>query len=78
MLKSWRKVNAPDERRFGRPICGGDTRDARPGRGARQNQTTYIFFAGAFPASAGLRSNFPAPSEKNTHSDALSQAVVWR
>jgi hypothetical protein len=38
------------------------------------------FFAGAFafPASTSLMSNFPVLSEKNTHSDALSQAVVWR
>ena len=38
----------------------------------------YIFFAGAFASPTGLMSNFPVLSEKNTHSEALSQAVVWR
>jgi hypothetical protein len=36
------------------------------------------FFAGAFPSSTTLRSNFPLLSAKNTHSEAVSQAVVCR
>ncbi len=38
----------------------------------------YYFFAGAFPASTGKRSNFPVLSIKKTHSEALSQLVVCR
>lgn len=55
-------------------------KNARPaGRASgRWVQACYIFFSGAFAAAAGLRSNFPVLSEKNTHSEALSQAVVWR
>jgi hypothetical protein len=36
------------------------------------------FFAGAFPASTSLRSNFPLLSAKSTQSEALSQLVVCR
>jgi hypothetical protein len=36
------------------------------------------FFAGAFPAATGLRSNAQLLSTKNTQSEALSHEVVWR
>ena len=41
------------------------------------NRGRYSFPAG-FAASTGFRSNLPLPSTKNTHSEALSQAVVCR
>ncbi len=48
-----------------------------PHRRTDPNNLSY-FFAGAFPASTGLRSNLPPLSTKNTQSEAWSQVVVWR
>ncbi len=47
-------------------------------RGAPDVPRTPYFFAGAFPAGTGLRSNFPLLWAKNTHSEAASQLVVCR
>ena len=41
-------------------------------------ESARYFFAGALPPSTSLRSNFPLPSTKNTHSEDLSQEVVCR
>jgi CHAT domain-containing protein len=39
----------------------------------REDRGFRYFFAGAFPVSTGLRSNFPLLSTKKRHSEALSQ-----
>ena len=60
-----------------RRLAPRDDRERRCPAGSPPVPGSY-FFAGAFAASVGMRSNFPAPSMKNTHSEALSQAVVCR
>ena len=74
------------------PLKGLSFPPLPPGEGRGEGQTSrrrlrllrdsgvivYFFFAGAFASPTGFRSNFPALSEKNTHSEALSHAVVWR
>jgi len=63
------------------PVIPSEAKDLLPRALARADPSSLdssisYFFAGAFAASAGMRSNFPPLSAKNTHSEALSQPVV--
>ncbi len=53
-------------------------RASRLGSNPSLSVTLAYFFAGAFAASTGLRSNGPSLSTKNTHSEAGSHEVVCR
>jgi hypothetical protein len=59
-------------------VPGSSVRLTRPPKARAFGFSKRYFFAGAFPASTGLRSNGPLLSTKNRQSDALSHEVVCR